>query len=141
MPSLYTPPPRAGPAAAAVCLILDEGAGAHRGRGREDVGAAAAQGAAAAASLGLIVVDQAVADGNDTSAKLAKDGGVVVAQPIEDGAARAETGEDRAAAVGRVVVAAAGLVVVQVAVAYAGRTSQVIHNARAGRRPRPDPSP
>ena len=61
-------------------------------------------------------------------------GRVVIPQVIEDAAARAETGEDRPGAAGRVVVAAAGLIVVQVAAADAGRTSQ--RNSRCRRRPR-----
>jgi hypothetical protein len=124
-------PALAIPAAVPVGLVVGQEAAAHRGRGREQVGDAAAQTVAPATALGLIVAQQAVANGNDASVKLAEYGGVVVAQPIEDAGTRAETGDDVPAAVGRVVAAAAGLVVVQVAVFYVGRASKVVRNARA----------
>src|SRR5205814_43793 len=117
---------QAGAAPASVRLVVAQGAAVHRSRGREQVGDAATL-AVAAAPLGQVVVDRAVADGDDAGAQRPEvlRRGVVVPQVVEDAAPRAETGEDGPGAAGRVAVATARLVVVQLAAADTGRTSCV----------------
>src|SRR5262245_22474019 len=125
---------QAGAAAVPVGVVVGQPAAIHRGRGREQIGDAAAQAVAAAAPLGLVVIERAIGNGDHAGVQ-GPEGGVVIPQEVEDAATRAETGEDSSGAAGRVTLAAAGLAVVQLAAADAGRAPQEIRNASA------DPGP
>src|SRR5262249_39578741 len=118
---------QSGPAAA-VGLVVGQSAGVHGGRGRQQGGNAAA--GAAATPLGLVVVEGAAADGDRTDVELTVARRVVVPQSVEDRAARSETCEDPGPA-GRIAAAAAGLAMVQIAVADGGRSAQIVRNAGA----------
>ena len=86
---------------------------------------------AAAAPLGLVVVDRAAADGDHAGVQGAEFGGVVPPRKLKMPPPAPRPAKTAPVPPGRVVVAAAGLIVVQDAVADAGRASSLIRNAAA----------
>ena len=121
---------QAGPAA--VRLVPGEGAAGHGRRGVDQVGDATALTVATALAPGLVVDEDAVADGQEAGREIAIGGGVEVPQVVQEAAPRAQAAENRRGAEGRVVAASCGLVVIQPAAADAGGASRVVRDARPG---------